>query len=82
MAKDFLIFVEHQLFFYMETSIFEDAVKAYAKYCERQGYIFSQPDEQLSMVGREYVHLENINGKLAKYEIANKKIITNDRKQG
>lgn len=66
MAKDFLIFVEHQLFFYMETSIFEDAVKAYAKYCERQGYIFSQPDEQLSMVGREYVHLENINGKLAK----------------
>lgn len=65
----------------METSIFEDAIKAYAKYCERYGYIFSQPNEQLSMVGRKYVHLENINGKLAKYEIATKKIICNDRKQ-
>ncbi len=44
----------------METSIFEDAVKAYARYCERNGYIFSQPNERLSMVGRKYVHLENI----------------------
>lgn len=81
MAKGFVIFVEQQYSFNMETSIFEDAVKAYAKHCERYGYIFSQPNEQLSMVGRKYVHLENINGKLAKYEIATKKIITNDRKQ-
>lgn len=65
----------------METSIFEDAVMAYAKYCKRNGYIFSQPNEQLSMVGRKYVHLENTNGKLAKYEIATKKIVTDDRKQ-
>lgn len=80
MAKDLLIFVDNNTLF-METSIFEDAIKAYAKYNERYGYIFSQPNEQLSMVGRKYVHLENINGKLAKYEIATKKIITNDRKQ-
>lgn len=59
----------------METTIFEDAVKAYAKYCEEQGCIFSQPNEEFSMVGRKYVHLENINGKLAKYEIATKRII-------
>lgn len=30
----------------METLIFEDAVKAYAKYGERNGYIFSQPNEK------------------------------------
>ena len=59
----------------METSIFEDAVKAYAKYCEKNCYIFSQPNEQLSVVGRKYVHLENTNGKLGKYEIATGKII-------
>lgn len=64
----------------METTIFEDAVKAYAKYCERNGYIFSQPNEKMSMVGRKYVHLENVNGKLGKYEIATKKIVTNERK--
>lgn len=60
----------------METSIFEDAVKAYAKYCEKNGYIFSQPSEVMSVVGRKYVHLENINGKLGEYEIATGKIIT------
>jgi hypothetical protein len=59
----------------METSIFEDAVKAYAKYCEKNGYLFSQPDERLSVVERKYVHLENTNGKLGKYEIATGKII-------
>ena len=44
MAKDLLIFVDNNTLF-METSIFEDAIKAYAKYCERYGYIFSQPNE-------------------------------------
>ena len=64
----------------METTIFEDAVKAYAKYCERNGYFFSQPNEKMSMVGRKYVNLENFNGNLGKYDIATKKIITNERK--
>lgn len=59
----------------METSIIEDAVKAYAKYCKKNGYIFSQPNESLSVVGREYVHLENSDGKLGKYEIATGKFI-------
>lgn len=59
----------------MKTSIFEDAVKAYAKYCDKNGYLFSQPNESLSVVGRKYVHLENTNGKLGKYEIATGKII-------
>ncbi|WP_075557050.1 hypothetical protein [Parabacteroides timonensis] len=59
----------------METSIFEDAVKAYARYCKKNGYLFSQPNESLSAVGRKYVHLENTNGKLGKYEIATGKII-------
>ena len=59
----------------METSIFEDAVKAYARYCKKNGYLFSQPNESLSVVGRKYVHLENMNGKLGKYEIATGKII-------
>ena len=58
-----------------KTSIFEDAIKAYAKYCETNGYIFSQPNERLSVVGRKYVHLKNTNGKLGKYEIATGKII-------
>lgn len=65
----------------MELSFFEEAVKAYAKYCERNGYVFCQPNEKMSMVGRKYVHLENINGKLGKYEIKTRKIIPNDRKQ-
>ncbi len=59
----------------METSIFEDAVKAYARYCKKNGNLFSQPNESLSVVGRKYVHLENTNGKLGKYEIATGKII-------
>ena len=80
MAKDLLIFVDNNTLF-METSIFEDAIKAYATYCERYGYIFSQPNEQQSMVGRKYVHLDNNNGQLAKYQLAPKKIITNIRKQ-
>lgn len=42
---------------FMETSIFEDAVKAYAKYCEKDGYLFSQPNERLSVVECKYVHL-------------------------
>lgn len=59
----------------METSIFEDAVKAYARYCKKNGYLFSQPNESLSVIGRKYVHLENTNGKLGKYEIATGQII-------
>lgn len=59
----------------METSIFEDAVRAYAKYCKKNNYIFSQPNESLSVVGRKYVHLENSDGKLGKYEIATGKFI-------
>lgn len=64
----------------METSIFEDAVKAYAKYCEKNGYIFSQPNEKMTLIDRKYVYLENITGELGKYEIATKKILINDRK--
>lgn len=60
----------------MEPSIFENAVKAYAKYCKENGYIFCQPSEILSAVGRKYVYLENTNGKLGKYEIATGKILT------
>lgn len=66
---------ETLILYYMETTIFEDAVKAYAKFCEEQGYIFSQPHEAYSVVGRKYVYLENSNGKLAKYEMATKRII-------
>lgn len=76
----FYIYV-HKTYNFMESSIFEDAVKAYVRYCQKNGFIFSQPSEQMSTVGRKYVHLENINGKLGKYEIATKKIITNDERQ-
>ena len=50
---------------FMETSIFENA-----GYCQKNGFIFSQPSEQMSTIGRKYVHLElkNINGKLGKKE--------------
>lgn len=65
----------------METSFFEDAVKAYERYCKRNGFIFSQPNEKMSIVDHKNVYLENINGRLGKYEIATKKIIINDRKQ-
>ena len=66
---------------FMETSILEDAVKAYARYCQKNGFIFSQPSERMSTVGRKYVHLENINGKLGKYEIATKQIIIDNKRQ-
>ena len=59
----------------METSIFEDTVKAYAEHCERYGYIFSQPNEQLSMVGRKYVHLENTN-RIVRRCVAGAKVFT------
>ncbi len=58
---------------FIGTLIFEDAVKAYARYCPKNSSIFSQPSEQMHTVGRKHVHLENINGKLGKYKIATKK---------
>lgn len=80
MAKDLHIFGVSLYSVFKNRGFHKKSIVVH-KYCERYGYIFSQPNEQLSMVGRKYVHLENINGKLAKYEIATKKIITNDRKQ-
>lgn len=59
----------------METTPFEDAIKAYEKYCKENGLVFSQPSEKLSVTDRKYVHLENMNGKLCKYEITTGKII-------
>lgn len=64
----------------METTIFDDAVKAYAKFCKKHGYLFCEPDENMSIVGHRYIHLVNINGKLGKYDIATNRIITNKRK--
>lgn len=59
----------------MEISVFDDAVRAYAKYCVKNGLILDQPDESMSVIDREYVHLENKNGPLGKYEIATGKIL-------
>lgn len=53
-------------------SLFDAAVKAYAEYCEMNGYIVSQPSESESIVDEAegFVYLENTNGPLANYEIA------------
>lgn len=59
----------------METTTFEDAVMAYTKYCKKNGIAYCQPNQAMSEVGRKYVHLKNINGELAKYEIATGKIV-------
>ena len=53
----------------MEDSIFETAVKAYVRYCQNNGLIYQQPNEALCRVDQKYVHLENINGPLGKYDI-------------
>lgn len=58
----------------METSFFEKAVKAYARYCERNGFIYAQPSELMSTDDRKFVYLENINGRLADYNISTGRI--------
>jgi hypothetical protein len=57
------------------TTPFEDAVKAYQRYCKNNNLIYSQPSELLSKTGRKYVYLENINGDLGRYEIETGKIL-------
>ena len=53
---------------------FEDAVKAYEKYCRNNNLIFNQPSETLSEIDRRYVYLKNTNGDLARYVIDTGKI--------
>ncbi len=59
----------------MENSIFETAVKAYVRYCQNNGLIYQQPNEALCRVDQKYVHLENINGPLGKYDIKKRRIV-------
>lgn len=54
---------------------FDDAIKAYHRYCNSNNLVFSQPSESLSEIKRKYVYLKNINGDLARYVIKTGKIL-------
>lgn len=56
---------------------YEDAVDAYYNYCNDNGIIFQQPCKYSSEEDEDHtcVHLNNINGELAKYVIKTKRII-------
>ena len=51
------------------------AINAWYNYCKRNGYIYQQPYRSSMIVGRKYVHLSNINGPLAKYDIKRRRIV-------
>ncbi|MCD8177624.1 MAG: hypothetical protein LUE98_09420 [Tannerellaceae bacterium] len=57
------------------TTIYEDAVKAYEKYCTENNLIFRLPSENASEIDRDFVYLKNNYEDLAEYEIATEKII-------
>ena len=56
--------------------IFEQALKAYKKYCNKNGFIFKQPDPKLSQINRQepgkFIVLKNSNGTLALVSFSNK----------
>jgi len=47
---------------------FDQAVKSYSLKCKKEGSIFMQPSEELTAIGRKYVHLANVNGPIAKFD--------------
>lgn len=59
----------------MKDPIFEEAVKAYNRFCKENGFVYDQPSEVMSTVRRKYVYLENGSGTLAKYDIKSKLIV-------
>ncbi len=60
----------------METSPFEDAIKAYEKYCKENGLVFSQPSEKIIRNRPQICSFGKYERKkMCKYEIATGKII-------
>ena len=69
-----------------ENVLIEQAIDAYYEVCrygmqvmDRKGNVYSmltymQPSRWLSKVGRKYVHLRNINGDIARYNIKTRTI--------
>jgi hypothetical protein len=56
--------------------IFQKALKAYKKYCDKNGFIFQKPDPYLSQINRhdptKFIVLKNSNGTLALVSFSNK----------
>src|SRR5262249_17989880 len=50
-----------------------EAIEAYQRYCEEHGYIYQQLAAGAD-VDEQYVYLHNVNGELARYNIATKQI--------
>jgi hypothetical protein len=57
-----------------EKCLFRTAVEAWARYCEQHGYLYDEPSETLSTVGRKYVHLRNARGEHARYNLHTRRI--------
>jgi len=56
-----------------EDVVYAKAVAAYARYCNKNGYLYQQPSKCGSYVeevrGKLFIGLKNINGLLASYRI-------------
>src|SRR6266516_3801132 len=49
---------------------YQKACVAYERYCEQRDRIYQQPSWSLAEQDDEYVYLRNVNGELARYNIA------------
>lgn len=58
----------------MSDTLFNDAVKAYSRYCSKHGLIFDQPSELYSDSDEKYIYLSNSHGLLAQYDIDTRQI--------
>lgn len=55
--------------------LYDEAVTAYVKHCKQNDFIYQQPSQALCTIGWKYVHLRNVNGRVAKYNHRKKVIV-------
>ena len=55
--------------------LYDQALKAYADWCNENGFIYQQPAPHLCEIDSRYVHLRNVNGSLADYDYRNQVIL-------
>jgi glutamate synthase domain-containing protein 1 len=58
---------------------FLTAITAYVRWCWQHRVPYRHPDDQVSTVGRKYVHLRDRTGSLARYDLATGEIVITPR---